>query len=115
LADSRAARLCEESPDDTEGENAGNHQLIQKAGHLKTEKPCTIARTTKRAIGSASTSANSLNTTVPQILHRQVRPRMTRVGILRFLARRRPAEVTELVGLNDQHLGNANAADSFTR
>ena len=40
---------------------------------------------------------------------------MTRVGILRFLARRRPAEVTELVGLNDQHLGNANAADSFTR
>jgi hypothetical protein len=26
-----------------------------------------------------------------------------------------PIAVTELVGLNDQHLGNANVADSFTR
>jgi hypothetical protein len=26
-----------------------------------------------------------------------------------------PIAVTELVDLNDQHLGNANAADSFTR
>ena len=37
-ADSRAARLSEESPNDTEGENAGNHELIQEPGHLTTAK-----------------------------------------------------------------------------
>jgi hypothetical protein len=30
--------LGEESPNDTEGENAGNHELIQEPGHLTTGK-----------------------------------------------------------------------------
>ena len=30
--------LCEESPNDTEGENAGDHQLIQEPGHLTAGK-----------------------------------------------------------------------------
>jgi len=29
---------CEESLNDTEGENAGNHKLIQEPGHLTTGK-----------------------------------------------------------------------------